>query len=177
MSGLVLLAIDADLIRAARPPGDLERHLGVPRGSPVEIARGAIEATAAMLVRAPRPAPWGGYLALEPDSGAVVGTCGFKDGPAPDGTVEIAYFTFPGFEARGYATEMARRLVAIARGAPKPPRVVAHTRPELGASARILEKLGLRCLGEVVDPEDGLVWRWELDGAPEGGEPEKGVDA
>ncbi|MGH7631966.1 MAG: hypothetical protein ACREOF_21740 [Gemmatimonadales bacterium] len=31
------------------------------------------------------------------------------------------------------------------------------------ASARVLEKLGFRRLGEVIDPEDGPVWRWEWE--------------
>jgi hypothetical protein len=30
---------------------------------------------------------------------------------------------------------------------------------------RVLEKLGFTCVGEVVDPEDGLVWRWDLQKA------------
>jgi RimJ/RimL family protein N-acetyltransferase len=39
--------------------------------------------------------------------------------------------------------------------------VRAHTLPELNASARALTKCGFKRVGEVVDPEDGLVWRWE----------------
>jgi len=30
---------------------------------------------------------------------------------------------------------------------------------------RVLEKLGFTSVGEVVDPEDGLVVRWELQNA------------
>jgi [ribosomal protein S5]-alanine N-acetyltransferase len=33
--------------------------------------------------------------------------------------------------------------------------------PERNPSVRILERLGFAHLGQVVDPEDGLVWRWE----------------
>jgi hypothetical protein len=29
------------------------------------------------------------------------------------------------------------------------------------ASTRILERIGMTLIGEVVDPDDGLVWRWE----------------
>jgi RimJ/RimL family protein N-acetyltransferase len=56
--------------------------------------------------------PWVGYLTLE-DS-VCVGTCGFK-GPPVSNRVEIAYSTFPQYEGRGYATRMARALVARAR--------------------------------------------------------------
>ncbi len=32
------------------------------------------------------------------------------------------------------------------------------------ASGRVLIKCGFRRIGEVIDPEDGLVWRWEKEG-------------
>jgi len=81
--------------------------------------------------------------------------------PDAKGAVEIAYFTFPVYQGRGYATGMAAQLTAQA-AAPPPARTVrAHTLPERNASVRILEKLGFVHLGQVVDPEDGPVWRWE----------------
>ena len=105
---------------------------------------------------------WGGYLAVDGDTRQVVGSCAFKGPPTPDSTVEIAYFTYPGFEGRGYATAMARRLLELANGAPEVKRVIAHTLPEQNASTRILERIGMSFVGEVMDPDDGLVWRWEL---------------
>jgi len=38
----------------------------------------------------------------------------------------------------------------------------AHKRPEHGASARVLGASGVERVGDVLDPEDGLVWRWEF---------------
>ena len=40
-------------------------------------------------------------------------------------------------------------------------RVRAHTLPQPSASTRVLTKCGFRHIGAVIDPEDGLVWRWE----------------
>ena len=102
--------------------------------------------------------PWVGYLA-EVD-GEWVGSCAFKSPPV-DGAVEIAYFTFPGHEGRGYAARMARELVTLARehGAAQ---IRAQTLPEPNASTRILEKLGFRWAGAVQHPEDGTVWEWQL---------------
>jgi hypothetical protein len=37
----------------------------------------------------------------------------------------------------------------------------AHTLPQINASTRILTKCGFDRIGEMIDPEDGLVWRWE----------------
>lgn len=106
---------------------------------------------------------WGGYFAVDSESGEVVGSCAFKTPPTSDGAVEIAYFTYPGFEGRGYATEMARRLVELARGSTEVRRVIAHTLQEAGPSTRALEKIGMTFGGEVIDPEDGPVWRWYVD--------------
>ena len=39
--------------------------------------------------------------------------------------------------------------------------VRAHTLAEANASARVLRQVVLIPPGQVVDPEDGLVWRWE----------------
>src|SRR5262245_16391161 len=50
------------------------------------------------------PAHWFGYFAIEGETQQMVGACSFK-GPPDDGALEIAYFTFPGFEGRGIGTE------------------------------------------------------------------------
>lgn len=119
-------------------------------------------ATAAMLVAHPVSTPWGGYLALDGGSRRVVGSCGFKSGPDASGAVELAYFTFPGEEGRGIASAMAAGLVQLAKSAPAAAGLlVAHTLPESSASTRVLEKVGFVNVGDVVDPDDGPVWRWE----------------
>ena len=104
--------------------------------------------------------PWIGYFAtLE---GRVVGTCSFKSPPRAN-HVEIAYFTFPDWEGRGIGTEMARKLIEVARMADPKVTVVAQTLPEENASTRILGKLGFSQTGTVVHLDDGLVWQWELN--------------
>ena len=105
---------------------------------------------------------WDGYFVVDEDSREVVGSCAFKTAPTDEGTVEIAYFTYPEFEGRGYATGMAKKLIELASDSAAVRRVVAHTLPEKNASTRVLEKAGMRLLGEVMDPEDGRVWRWQV---------------
>jgi len=100
-----------------------------------------------------------GYLVIEGESQQMVGTCSFKGRP-DDGAIEIAYYTLPGYEGRGIATEMAQFLVERAGEFPEVTTVVAHTRPERSASTRVLEKIGMTRAGDEV--EDGEpVWRWE----------------
>jgi RimJ/RimL family protein N-acetyltransferase len=97
------------------------------------------------------------------DSGAEVGTCGFKGPPSADGVVEIAYGVNPDYQGKGYATEAVQALIDYALSSGNVRVVRAHTLPEQNASTRVLTKCGFRCIGEVIEPEDGLVWRWEKD--------------
>lgn len=94
---------------------------------------------------------------------AVIGNCGFKGPPTADGVVEIAYGIAPDYQGKGYATEATQALVSYAFSNSKVRIVRAHTRPEPNASTRVLTKCGFRLVGEVMDPDDGLVWRWEKD--------------
>lgn len=107
--------------------------------------------------------PWiHGFVMVHRASGIAIGSCGFKGPPDADGVVEIAYGVDPNHQGLGYATEAALALVEFAFGSGQVRLVRAHTKPEENASTRVLTKCRFERLGEVVDPEDGLVWRWEL---------------
>jgi RimJ/RimL family protein N-acetyltransferase len=106
--------------------------------------------------------PWiHGFTLVHLASSAVIGRCGFKGPPAADGVVEIAYVVSPEHQGKGYATEAAAALVDYAFSHDQVRTVRAHTLPEPNASTRVLTKCGFQRVGEVIDPEDGLVWRWE----------------
>lgn len=106
--------------------------------------------------------PWSLTFAVrERTSDASVGGCGYKGPPDAAGMVEIAYGIDDECQGRGFATEAARALTEFAF-ANRLVRVVrAHTKPDNRASERVLEKCGFQQVGQVVDPEDGLVTRWE----------------
>ena len=107
--------------------------------------------------------PWRhGFLVVEREHQAAIGTAGFKGPPDADGMVEIAYGIVPSFEGRGYATEAAMALVRFARDTTAVRLIRAHTLPEANASTRVLTKCGFRHTDDVIDPDDGPVWRWEL---------------
>jgi RimJ/RimL family protein N-acetyltransferase len=111
---------------------------------------------------APGPDPWTlGFAVVHRGDGCVIGSAAFKGAPDEDGVVEIAYGVAPSYEGRGYATEAAKALVAFALERVDVTSIRAHTKPENGASAHVLAKCGFHQVGEVEDPEDGLVWRWE----------------
>jgi [ribosomal protein S5]-alanine N-acetyltransferase len=94
-------------------------------------------------------------------SGSTVGGCGFKGPPDAEGVVEVAYGIDALHRSHGYATEAARALTDFAFASGQVRLVRAHTKPGNGASERVLEKCGYQRLGEVMDPEDGAVLRWE----------------
>lgn len=109
------------------------------------------------------PDPWThGFTIIHRVSRATIGSCAYKGPPDADQTVEIAYGVDPEYQGRGVATEAAQALVEYALSTGQVRVVRAHTRPDGKASMRVLTKLGFTCVGEVLDPEDGLVLRWEL---------------
>ena len=107
------------------------------------------------------------FLSVDPRDRQVVGTCGFR-GPVRGGRVEIAFWTFPPFEGRGWATAMTRTLVARAFEDPSVHTVVAHTLPERAPAASVLTANGLVRVQSRRRDESGpggavrgTVWRWE----------------
>ena len=93
---------------------------------------------------------------------ALVGSGGFKGGPDPDGVVEIGYEIASEYWNRGFGTQAARGMVDMAFSHAEVQAVMAHTLAEKNASNRILEKLGMQFVTEIVDPNDGPIWRWQV---------------
>lgn len=115
-------------------------------------------------VRAAREGdPWAlAFRVVERSTRKEVGMCSFK-GPPLAGIVEIAYGIDPGDQRKGFATEAARLLVEFAVAQPDVAIVRAHTLPDGAASKRVLEKCGFAWVGNVIDPDDGEVSRFEYE--------------
>lgn len=108
------------------------------------------------------PDPWKyGFAVVHPDEALFIGVIGFKGPPDDAGMVEIAYGIAESHQRRGYATEASTAVLKFAAGDSRVRVVRAHTKDFNVASSRVLQKLGFQCLGEVIDPEDGPVLRWE----------------
>lgn len=166
MVNVRLLPVDSDLADTLRMGSEhFRRRYGVTvAAETAPILRGVVEQTLGMAPGVSREADrWGGYLAVDETSDLVVGSCAFKGPPAADGTVEIAYYTFGPYEGQGYAKGMARAVISVAHSSPLVRHVIAHTLPETNPSTSVLRSVGMRFVGEVRDPEDGPVWRWQLE--------------
>ncbi len=126
---------------------------------------GALQYTLNMMQTSQIWHPWLPYLFLFRPNKAVVGLGGFKAVPDPQRTVEIGYSVAPSYQGRGFATSAALQLIEIAFASELVDCVCAHTLAEPSASTRVLEKCGMIKVSEVIDPEDGKVWRWEIGSA------------
>jgi ribosomal-protein-alanine N-acetyltransferase len=129
-----------------------------------ELLGDAAAAQADLYEQTNATAPWIAYLAYDVDGNEIVGICAFKDMPE-DGMVEIAFYTFPGYEGRGWGRTMAAALLDIAWRTGEVDTIFAHTEaaaePDENASVRIVKKLGFTLVGPMDYPE-GIVWQWEL---------------
>lgn len=105
---------------------------------------------------------WWTWFPIHKDSNTLIGTCGYKGPPNQLGEVEIGYEIAPDFRNRGLATEMAKALVDYASNQIEVEKIIAHTLPMENPSTSVLKKLGFFKVAELIDPEDGAVWRWEL---------------
>jgi|SRR5579883_1123232 len=121
-----------------------------------------VEGILGQVTKPARADRWGAFWATLSIEGRVraVGVCSYKKEPNDLGEVEIAYYTFPHREGRGIATAMVRELTFCA--SPHVTFIIAHTLPVENASCKVLRRCGFALVGEVIDPEDGLVWRWQL---------------
>lgn len=159
-----LIPEDDDLMTALKSAGALSKRYGIIINTPpLGDLRGLVQQSYDFYKKVSARPPWIGYLTVSEKHNSVRGCCGFKGNPGKDRTVEIAYFTFPDFEGKGFATGSAQALVEMARASDEVDRVLAHTLPQKNSSGSVLKKSGFDYVGEVTDPEDGLVWRWEQD--------------
>ncbi len=130
---------------------------------PPEVRKEVAQAWVDRALSATEPDPWiHGFTVILNDGNQAIGFGGFKGPPSELGEVELAYGIDDAFQNRGFATEMARALTEYALTQPSVRKVIAHTLPTNGPSQRVLTKCGFQNTGPHHDPDDGLVWRWEI---------------
>ncbi len=92
---------------------------------------------------------WGDRLMVtREDAPKIVGSVVFHGRPDAEGVCEIAYGVEDSFQGRGYATEGLRAVVAWALKQPECRIVRAATTSWHKGSMRVLEKIGMRYVGD-----------------------------
>jgi hypothetical protein len=127
-----------------------------------EVAEQIVEATLELYKRKGFIPPWTGYLA-EKDR-QIVGICGFCGLPQ-NGEAELAYFTFPGNENKGIATQMAAALILESRRTASGEIFISHTDTRGRAIDYDSQKPGFECLGIIEHPDDGSIALSRFTGA------------
>ncbi len=84
--------------------------------------------------------------AIDRVTGALLGWCGLRR--QPDGEVDLGYRYGRAAWGRGLATEASRASIADGFDRLELPRIIAHARCENGASLRVLEKIGMKRVGQ-----------------------------
>lgn len=128
-----------------------------------EFGAPVFQYTKARLQEFPEDAQWWSWLPIIRSEYRLVGSCGFKGRPNDAGEVELGYEVAASRRQLGLGTEIALALRDFAFGHPEVHKVMAHTLAEDNPSTRILRHCGMTKVGEMVDPEDGPIWRWEID--------------
>ena len=111
----------------------------------------------------PEEIQWWSYFIIHQPDARLIGTCGYKGYPDPDGWVEIGYEIADAYQGQGLATEAAGALVRNAWTQNGVRGVRAHTLAEDNASGSVLRKVGFVFAGEKIDLEDGRIWEYCLE--------------
>jgi [ribosomal protein S5]-alanine N-acetyltransferase len=108
---------------------------------------------------------WWTYFPIHKKDNTLVGSGGYKGKPV-EGMVEIGYEIALAYRNKGLATEFAKALIDHAFSFPDIHTVTAHTLAEVNPSTKVLSKCGFIKVDEINDPDDGLIWKWELKKTP-----------
>ena len=122
----------------------------------------AIRFSCEYLTAHPNALGWWAYLFIHVKDRVLIGYGGYKGEASETGMVEIGYAIIPAYRGRGLAQEAARGLIDYAFSHSHITMVDAHTLAEKNASARVLEKVGMKNVGALHDPDDGEIWHWSL---------------
>ena len=142
---------DFDTMHAMRSDAEVARYLYGETLSPEETRN-----LLAQKIASPAWTQEGDWLtvaAVERESALTVGDVSMRWVSERDDTAEIGFIFDPRHQGKGFATEAARGLLHWAFGSAGLHRVIGRTEARNTASARVLEKLGMRLEAHFVENE------------------------
>lgn len=162
---LKLIPCNPDILKSAiQGDEDLAKFLQVTVQEVwTEFGTGPLQYSLDKLTESEEEKGWWSYFPIYKPENKLIGSGGYKGKPTTEGVVEIGYEIAPAFRNRGLATEMAKGLIENALKDKRVQTIIAHTLAEENPSTKVLKKCGFEKVQEINDPEDGLIWKWELN--------------
>jgi RimJ/RimL family protein N-acetyltransferase len=145
------VADDFEAMHAMRSDAEVVRYLYGETSSPAGT-RSLLETKMATSAWA-QEGDWLTAAAVERASGITVGDVSLRWVSERDRTAEIGFIFDPRHQGKGFATEAAGALVEWVFGSAGFHRVIGRTEARNTASARVLEKLGMRLEAHFVENE------------------------
>ena len=115
-----------------------------------------------IISKKPEEQGWWTYFPIHKEDNQLIGSGGYKGSPTAKGAVEIGYEIATAYRNKGFATELANSLIAHAFNHAHVKIIYAHTLANENASTTVLSKCGFVKVEELIDPNDGAIWKWSL---------------
>jgi ribosomal-protein-alanine N-acetyltransferase len=93
-------------------------------------------------------------------TGEIIGWAGLKF-HEEENVTDVGYRLYKKCWGNGYATEATKACIEYGFSVLKADRIIAHARKENVASLRVLEKCGMKIIGEELE-SDGEIFVWEI---------------
>lgn len=161
---LKILACNTQILQAAIEGNEIlarKLNCSVPEDW-TEFGVGALQYSLAKLSEEDTETGWWTYLPVHIQDNKLIGSGGYKGKPTNEGIVEIGYEITPEYRNRGFATEMTKGLIENAFTHENVKIILAHTLGHENPSTKVLQKCGFEKIEEIMDEEDGLIWKWQL---------------
>ena len=161
---LKLIACDREILKSAIQGNEiLARKINVTvEDGWTEFGVAALQYSFDKLAASAEEKNWWTYFPIHKQDHKLIGSGGYKGKPTSNGKVELGYEIAPNYRNRGLATEMTIGLIENAFRDKRVKSIMAHTRGLENPSTRVLQKCGFKKVAEMNDPEEGLIWKWEL---------------
>ncbi len=161
---LRLIPCDTEILKSAIQGNEiLAKKINVTvQDNWTEFGVGALQYSLDKLTESEEEKNWWTFFPIHKQDNKLIGSGGYKGKPSTDGTVELGYEITPDYRNRGLATEMTKGLIENAFSDERVKSIIAHTLGIINPSTKILQKCGFEKVEEINDPDDGLIWKWEL---------------
>lgn len=147
---LMLITFTAEMMQAAiSNEHELARAAGyqVVDGYPSDEYKEILPFKIQRYSQYPEENEWEGLIVHQEDQ-MIMGDMGFRRSMDNPEELELGYSIVPAYQGRGYATEMAQAIISWGLAQADIKKIIASCDNDNQASIRVLEKAGLKRLGE-----------------------------